>query len=320
MLTQDILKAQLGSLQAGMKPETILPFMHHAARWLADEVGPDLWTYLKALPPAAADTAELLRLTHSCLAWQCYTLAFPHQKFRVSDLGIMKTSPQNAIAVTKWEYADSKDANLSMLDLSLEYFWRELERLRPNAWVNSDTYKNRQTHLIRSAGEYGTLLPIAGRNYRFFQKLIPHIADAEQEVIRPALTGSVYDGLMQKWAMPRPMLSFEEEQLLGYCRRAVAYLATYEAYPYLPLNLSETGISEQRDKSGMLETVAPDANLRQGLRQQLYLDGQKRLARIRQFLDETATPTLFGGYYQTNLTPAGYQTPDDFTDKPHIIL
>lgn len=303
-----------------MSEATVKPFMHHAERWLADEVGPDLWTYLTGLAPTDVAYAELRRLTHSCLAWQCYSLAFPHQKFRVSDLGMMKASPQNAIAVTKWEYADSKDANLSMLDLSLEYFWRELETRRPEAWTGSTTYLARQTHLVRSAGEYGTLLPIAGRNYRFFQKLLPWIADAEQEVIRPTLTKTVYADLMQKWAAPLPVLSFEEDQLLSLCRRTVAYIATFEAFPYLPLSLNETGISEKRDKAGLLEDVAPDANLRGGLRQQLYRDGQKRLAQVRTFLDENATPAMFGGYYQANLLPSAQVPADDFTDKPHVIL
>ncbi|MEZ0484314.1 DUF6712 family protein [Fibrella aquatica] len=320
MLTQDILKAQLGGLQASMKPETMLPFMQHAERWFADEIGADLWTYLKALPADDLEQAELLRLTHSCLAWQCYSLAFPHQKFRVGDLGMMKASPQNSIAVTKWEYADSRDANLSMLDLSLEYFWRELELRRPTAWTASSAYQERQRHLIRSASEFGTLLPVAGRNYRFFQKLLPHLADVENDIIRVTLTTQVYKDLMTKWQTASPTFSFEEEMLLTHCRKALVYLATYEAWPYLPLSLNETGISERRDKSGMLEEVAADGNLRQGMRQQLHNDGQKRLSQVRAFLDETASPTLFSTYYQQNKI-AGAQAPaDDFTDKPHVIL
>ncbi|WP_375445757.1 DUF6712 family protein [uncultured Fibrella sp.] len=320
MLTQDILKAQLGTLQSSMSEVTVKPFMQHAERWFADEVGTDLWTYLKALPPTDAAQAELLRLTQSCLAWQCYSLAFPHQKFRVGDLGMMKASPQNAIAVTKWEYADSRDANLSMLDLSLEYFWRELEIQRPAAWTASSAYQERQRHLIRSAAEFGSLLPIAGRNYRFFQKLLPHLADVENDIIRVTLTTQVYKDLMQKWLAPEPAFSFEEEMLLTHCRKALAYLGTYEAWPYLPLSLNETGISERRDKSGMLEEVAADGNLRQSMRQQLYNDGQKRLAQVRSFLDETATSTLFSSYYQQNLVAGAVIPDDDFTNKPHVIL
>ncbi|UHG90100.1 DUF6712 family protein [Spirosoma oryzicola] len=320
MLNQEILKAQLGSLQASMKFEQIQGFCLHAERWFRDEIGPELFAYLKTLNAATVDNRELLRLTHSCLAWYAYTLAFPHQKFRVGDLGMMKNSAQNTVAVTKWEYVDTRDANLSMLDLSLEYFWRELEIQKPEAWTASAAFKLRNKYFLRSAAELGQLLPIAGRNYRFFQKLITHIEDVENEQIRPALTPAVFADLKSKWQNPQATLSFDEEMLISLIRKALAYLAVYQAWPYLPLDINEDGISEKRSKSGINEGVAPDGNLRERMQQQLNLDGEKKLANVRSYLDETATPILFASYYQKYLTPGTEYEPDDFTDKPHVIL
>lgn len=321
MLTQDILRAQLGTLQAAMEGDTVQPFCDHAERWFRDEVGAPLFTYLSGLTAETTDGRELLRLAHSCLAWYAYTLAFPHHKFRVGELGMMKASPQNAIAVTKWEYVDSRDANLSMLDLSLEYFFRELESQQPAAWTGSEAYKRRNKHFVRSAAELGQLLPIAGRNYRFFQKLINHIEDVEDDVIRDTLTPGVYADLKTKWQNPLAVFTANEEQLIGLARRAVAYLAIYEAYPYLPLSITEDGISEKRSKDGTSEGVAPDSNLRGQMRQQLLRDGEKRLAKLRTFLDETATAQIFPDYYLKYTAPGAItQGPDDFTDKPHVIL
>ena len=322
MLTPEIMKAQLGVLQASMKAESMQGFYDHAERWFRDEVGPELFSYLKTITSAQPESQELLRLAQSCMAWYAYTLAFPHQKFRVGELGMMKASPQNAIAVTKWEYVDSRDANLSMLDLSLEYFWRELETLKPDAWTNSDAYQIRNRHFLRSAAELGQLLPIAGRNYRFFQKLITHIEDVEDDLIRGELTNSVYADLKAKWQDPMAQLTADEQQLISLIRKALAYLSVFEAWPYLPLALDELGISEKRSKDGTSEAVSPDVNLRGSMRHQLYVDGQKRLAKIRTFLDETATPDIFPGYYQKYLAPGAtndFQF-DDFTDKPHVIL
>lgn len=320
MLTQEILKTQLGSLQAAMKFEQIAGFCAHAERWFADEIGRELFDYLQGLNGTTPEGKELLRLAHSCMAWYAYTLAFPHQKFRVGELGMMKTSVQNTVAVTKWEYVDTRDANLDMLDLSLEYFYRELELQKPAAWTGSIGYKLRNRHFLRSAAELAQLLPIAGRNYRFFQKLITHIEDVEDEEIRAAMTPGVYAALKTKWQQGSPSFSFEEEMLISLTRKAVAYLAIYKAWHYLPLAIDEDGIAEKRSKDGTSEGVAPDGNLRNNMRQQLYTDGQVKLAKLRTFLDETATASLFASYYQKYLAAGTQPEADDFTDKPHVIL
>ena len=325
MLTIEIMKAQFGALQAGLKESSYGGFFGHAERWFRDEIGLELYNYIAGLSDTTAgatgDDAELLRLAQSCLAWQAYSLAFPHQKFRVSELGLMKTSPNNAIAVTKWEYIDTKDANLSMLDLSLEYFFRELEARKPDVWTGSDAYRMRNRHFVRSAAELGQLLPLAGRNYRFFQKLVPHIDDVETDDIRAVLTTGVYAVLKAKWQLARPELTFEEEQLITLVRRATAYLAVFNAWAYLPLTVDEIGVAETRSKDGLNEANNPDPKLRSFMRQQLYTDGQKRLGKVRAFLDETASPTLFPAYYLANLAPTATRwEPDDFTDKPHVIL
>lgn len=303
-----------------MKIEQIQGFCSHAERWFKDEIGSELFAYLQTINATTPEGKELLRLTHSCLAWYAYTLAFPHQKFRVGDLGMMKSSPANVVAVTKWEYVDTRDANLSMLDLSLEYFWRELEIQKPAAWTGSAAYKLRNKYFLRSADELGQLLPIAGRNYRFFQKLITHIEDVENELIRPTITPGVFADLKTKWQNPLAQFSLDEEMLISQIRKALAYLAVFAAWPYLPLDINEDGISEKRSKSGVNEGVAPDPNLRERLQQQLSLDGEKKLASVRTFLDVTATPSLFPAYYQKYLAAGTEPEPDDFTDKPHVIL
>lgn len=321
MLTLDIMKAQLGMIAANMKADISAGFLGHAERWFRDEVGADLFTWLKTLNGTEAESKELLRLAHSCLAWYAYSLAFPHLKYKVTDLGILKNNPEKSIAVTKWEYIDSRDANLSMLDLSLEYFWKEVELVKPAAFTGSSAYAKRNRCFVRSAAELGDLLPIAGRNYRFFQKLIPHIEYVEDEHLRKAMTAGVFDELKQKWQQPNASLSYQEERLISLVRRAVAYFSVLEAWSYLPLTIHETGISETRSKDGTMEEVAPDSNLRGALKQQLYTDAQKRLSGVIEFLDENATGSVFSSYYLKYLAggDSRYEA-DDFTDKPHVIL
>ncbi|UHG93397.1 DUF6712 family protein [Spirosoma oryzicola] len=321
MLTEDILKEQLGSLQANMSLETINPFARHAERWFRAEVGVDLFTFLKSDQASQATYKELLWLAQSCMAWQCFVLAFPHQKFRISDLGMMKSTPNTTIAVTKWEYVDSRDANLSMLDWSLEYFWRELEAVRPDTWVDSEGYRTRNQHFVRSADELGQLVPMAGRNYRFFQKLLVHIEEIEDELIATTLTPQLYQVLKQKWRTPRSTWSFQEEQLISLVRKAVAYLAIDKAWPYLPLSFSEIGLAERRQKDGTGgEEVAADKDQRNNLRLTIARDAQTRLDRITSYLDQVSTPLLFPSYYQRLQTSSTTVVADDFTNTAHVIL
>ena len=321
MLTEDILKDQLGTIQAQIGFETVAPFARHAERWFRDEVGVELFNFLASAEGQKPAAKELLWLAQSCMSWQCFVLAFPHLKFRISDLGMMKGSPQATIAVTKWEYIDSRDANLSMLDWSLEYFWRELEAIRPAAWLDSPGYKIRNKHFVRSADELGTLLPLAGRNYRFFQKMLVHIEDVEDELISTALTPVLYQALKLKWRTPRAQLSFEEEQLISLVRKAVAHLAVDRAWPYLPLSFSEAGITEKRQKDGTGgDEVATDQGQRNNLRVTISREAQKKLDRVTSFLDLTASATIFPSYYARLQAAAAVIIPDDFTDTPHAII
>ncbi|WP_143092993.1 DUF6712 family protein, partial [Arsenicibacter rosenii] len=109
MITIDILKKQLGGIQAKIAPETLQPFIRTAERWFRGEIGPELFAYLNAFTPAAGtDEYDLLDLAQACMSWYAYDLAFPHLKLRVGDQGIMKVVPSGHVALTKWEYVDSR--------------------------------------------------------------------------------------------------------------------------------------------------------------------------------------------------------------------
>ncbi|MGF7217473.1 hypothetical protein GGR92_003647 [Spirosoma lacussanchae] len=322
MLTKEILKQQLGGINAKIDFQTVEPFVRFAERWFREQVGQELLDYLASLtaPGIGQDEAELIDLAQSCMSWRCYELAFPHLKLRVGDLGIQKLNTTNAVAVAKWEYVDSREANLAMLDLALENFWSAVERIRPAAWTGSAAYKKRQGVWIRSAGELAEHIPTLGRKSRLFDQLLTYIRRAEAVYIKPVLTDAVYKQLKQRWSDPEADLTEPEQELLERIRPALAHLALFEAYPYLPLTLDTTGITERRSKDGTMEEVAPSADSRGTQKRQLYQDGQFYLSELADYLNDTASAHQWAGFYQANQARNGQPEADDFTHSSLVIL
>src|SRR4051812_40470060 len=109
----EILKAQLGGIQANMKFTTVLPFVKMAEREFRTIVGPELYDFLNEAAFTAIEDIdrvkleELLEITQGCISWAAYDLALPHLKIKVGDLGMVKPSPGQTGPVSKWEYADT---------------------------------------------------------------------------------------------------------------------------------------------------------------------------------------------------------------------
>ncbi|PRY47128.1 hypothetical protein CLV58_101194 [Spirosoma oryzae] len=324
LVTVETLKRELGAVQAKLSLATVEPFVKSGLRWFRREVGADLLEHLEDLanlPVGAGAEAELLELAQACVSWYAYDLAFPHLKLRVGDLGMTKANPNNTTPVTKWEYLDSREANLAMVDRSLEDFFGELERIRPASWTGSEAYKERNRVFIRSAWELARYVPSMGKNTRFFSGLVTYVERAETLYLLPLLGDSVFADLKAKYRDPSGLpltLTVAEKALLNELLPALAHAAIFEALPYLPLNVSPSGISEQRSKDGTIEQVAPGAGTRDSLRRQFLADASTYLARAKNYLDKTASPSLFPGYYAANQSDP--QAEPDFTNSDLIIL
>lgn len=315
MLTIEIFKEEIGGVQAATPLKVVQPFLVMAERWFRQQVGPELYGFLAG--DVETEHAELKSLALGSMSWYAFDLALPHLKYRVGDLGMMKNSPQNSIAITKWEYVDSREANWKMVDLLLESFWQLLDELRPAVWTESVPFRQWNRLFLRTTAEMAAHVPLVGRNSRFFAQLTTYIDRAERFYIRPLLTPALFGDLKEKW-QGGETLTLNEGGLIEAIRPALAHLAIYEAYPYLPLVVDQNGIRQARQKDGTSEQEFPEQGLRNGQRQQLFTDGQTYLAELRIYLDSTASVSVFPSYF--NYQKANQPVADDFTDKPHVIL
>lgn len=317
---ENIFKAVLGGIQTKMNFATVEPFVK-AAEWnFRQTVGKDLYDWLRNTAfTADTDQAQLREFARGCIGWAGYDLALPHLKQRVGDLGMMKTSPNGTVAVSKWEYVDTREANMDMVDFMWENFWSLLEELNPNVWKDSVTFSARNKYFIRSAAELTKYVSLVGRNTRFFQKLLPYLRRAEQNYVMPAITEDVFDELKQKFMDSDQTLNYIEEKIVEKIRYAAAHLTLFEAYPYLPIVVDEQGLREVRKKDGLKEEEIADKGYRNAQRQQLWKDGQFYLAQLKEYLNSVSDASNFVAYYEAYLMPSDSDE-EDFTDKPHIIL
>jgi hypothetical protein len=318
-------KKQLGGIQTKISFETVEPFIKIAEREFRKTVGIELYDFLNEQEFEGFDAleaellAELRNVSEGCITWAAYDLAVPHLKMRVGDMGMIKSSPAQTVAIAKWEYVDTRDANLAMVDMHWEFFWELLEEIKPEVWTESEAYQRRNTFFIRSADELNDYVALAGKNRRLFAKLERFIQRGEQLYIRDLLTPAVFDTLKVKWKSSGVQLTAVELLLVEKIREALAYVILHEAYPYLPIKMDENGLRDVRKWDGITNESTAGQDIRNSQRQQLWQDMQLYLGRLRSFMDTVSTPEQFPQYYTANLT-APDDDQEDFTYKSHVIL
>lgn len=321
LVNLQILKAQLGGIQTKLNFDTVLPFVKLAERQFKQEIGSELYDFLDTTAFANdSQEADLLELAQAYVAWTAYDFAFPHLKLRIGDMGMMKSTPANTIAVTKWEYVDSREANLQMAELFAELFWQQLEELRPEQWKESDAYKLRNVYFITSAAELKQHVSWLGRNSRMFQKLLPYLEDAEENYLRKEITDAVFDGLKTKLQNADAAWDTKEKALLKRIKKAVALQTVELALPYLPLTIDEKGIREIRKKDGTQEEEIAEKPYRNRLLIALRKDTRSALTQVLEYLEANATDSYWPTYYALRQSQLPDEDLEDFTDHKSIIL
>jgi hypothetical protein len=162
-LTIEKYKEHVGGVQSAMKVDTLRPFFGIAKRELRKRIGTAMYDSLSE--PNADE--EFLQLCEGWACWYAHSLAYPHLKMKVGDAGIMKSSPANTLAITKWEYADTREANIEMQDMFLELVFEYLEEVQPQAWKASPEYVARMSRFIQSSKELQSIIPMVGKSSRF---------------------------------------------------------------------------------------------------------------------------------------------------------
>lgn len=319
IVTETIVKAQLGGVQAKLSWATIKPFMQHAENWFKKQIGNELY---EVLDTTGIDEAlkALQELAQGAITWYGYAMAQPHIHIKTGDAGFAKVLPAGHIALTKWEYLQLAESNTSMIDLCLEGFWAELEALeeKPEGWESSAAYKIRNELFLRSAAETTQYLPLVKDSVRMYEGLKQYIKRAERTYILPILTQGVFDDLKQK-LQEAEELGPSDKQLLELIRYALAPAAMYEALPFMSVLVDTEGIRMVVKTDSTRNEIAAAMGEKNTLVQRLWNDAQYAFAEIRKFMATNATAQVYTSYYNENLKPpvVELKEPDQ---KAHIVL
>jgi len=122
-----------------------------------------------------------------------------------------------------------------------------------------------------------------GVNYSVeLDSLLPTIQEAAEQYIAPWLTEAVWDELVADFEADN--LSIQQEDLLPYVRRPLAYLAMYEYSKIAGIQMSEAGMMRVESDTHKTAFKYQEAAYREAMRE----TGFNALAKMLEFLDTNA--------------------------------
>ena len=255
-----------------------------------DSVPPDDGTTMENL-------AKLLELVRKPLALYALWLGADEFGVSVSSQGIQvietqthKTAPQYRVQNLKENWI--RRANTS-LDLVLKFLDEHREDYPAYICQDADLF-------LRNTMEFNGEVDIR-ESRRVFVALKPVIRSVERKYIRPTLSAELFDEL--KSALKSNLeLRCDQKALMELIRPALAHLTMARALSEISIDVLDWGIfdtagntfanvsSKQASNREKISVMA-EANQR---------DGEAELKALQQFLDETASETIYSLYFNSS--------------------
>jgi len=265
--------------------------------------------------PLDTHMVDLLEMIRKPLALYALWLGADEFGVSVSSQGIQvietpthKTAPQYRVQNLKENWI--RRAN-SSLDLVLKFLDEHREDYPDYICQDADLF-------IRNTLEFNCEVDIR-ESRRVFVALKPVIRSLERKYIRPALSAELFDELKQV-LLSNAEMSKEQKALMDLIRPALAHLTISRALLEISIDVLDWGIfdtagntfanvsSKQSSNKDRISIMA-DANQR---------DGEAELKALQQFLDETASETVYPLYFHSSryIGKANAEKRIEFFNKP----
>ena len=266
-------------------------------------------------PSLEPPLVELLEMVRKPLALYALWLGADEFGVSVSSQGIQvietqthKTAPQYRVQNLKENWI--RRANTS-LDLVLEFLDEHRQDYPSYICQDADL-------LIRSTPEFNSEVDIR-ESRRVFVSLKPVIRSVERKYIRPALSAELFDELKSA-LKSNAVLTNDQKALMELIRPALAHLTMARALMEISIDILDWGIfdtagntftnvsSKQASNHERIALMA-EANQR---------DGEAELKALQQFLDETASGTVYPLYFHSSryAGKANAEKRIEFLNKP----
>lgn len=314
------MKRVYGGVQRSMSFENWVAYLEEAEEfYIYPAIGTELYDELSELVNSANDddltmtgTAKQKRLVKllrmSLVAYADFS-GMMRQVVSTGDAGKTQITPQNQQAVSKWATSASMKSALRRGDDALE---RALKYLEENAadfttWKESDCFLEKTGLLVNTATKLTEWFPAARGSRRMFIALEPGLRQAQAE-----LGMSIGEAFMttilakNKLWMEATLNDANWLKLLKMCGQVVARKAVANSVPYMNIDgdwhlWSDTDGLENKDILPAIRRAEIGAELTDQ-----WKDG---LGAIIEFLQTTASGSVFAEYYTSPLYTALVETP-----------
>lgn len=233
----------------------------------------------------------------------------------ITDAGVRVQTGDNMPAAPRWSYMELKESLESkaakaveglyeyLVDHATELRWRDptLATIFKSGKQFSDCYHLHQPH-------------------RVFNSLKPVIAEVQDHYLYP-VAGEGFVVALCALASP----GAEELTAIKLMRKAVASLAIFKSRSKLPVKIGPHGftvmMSTSADQPYEGNQAAPKNQL-DTLAEQCENDGERYLKQLKEYLDKTASSTIFPTYFSSDYytAPSAVKTTDRNSTRKGIFV
>ena len=254
-----------------------------------------------------AELALLLPLVCKPLAAFGYWQDLPLMHTRITDAGVRRTSNEKVPAAYRWEYEEAKNYLEERAYSSLEALLSFLDDNRDDypEWNDDAAVQARMNAIVFKSGKEFSDCYKLHHPHRSFHALIPIVLDIERMYIEPAVTKDLLDTYRQRSSTT--VLEDEEKQLLSLLQSAIAHLTIAAATERLSCQVTPVGFMVKntpgsgKTGSGNDGLQQADAEALRRVANNARTQGKKYLAAARNYLNTTASETLFADFFTSEL-------------------
>lgn len=239
------IKKILGFLDAGFSYVNLEPDIILNIPYLIDLVGQEVYDKVFAYysnTQSVTDEALAKKLADALKYMQLYVLSMAYLDFAPdNDLnhgnsGRSFRSEDNEKIPWDWQIEKSNSSIKRRAYKALDQLMLLLDGSGWTEWTDSDQYKKANSILIKNTKEFDDIYPI-DKSGQLYYRLVPFMADFEEDHICAILTEPVYEALKDK---EDP--TAEEKRLLLLSKKAIAYLSLGKAFKALPVEMFPSGL------------------------------------------------------------------------------
>jgi hypothetical protein len=271
-----------------------LPNMTRAEeRFLLPILGQTLYNAVIAVPTASPVTDELITYCKYAVAPLAYLLELPFIQTQLTDTGLRTAENENYTAAHKWEFEKIAAA------LEEDGCWA-LERLIKYLYANASTYSWTPTDeykiIFKHAEEFKKYFPLH-QPFRTFENLRPLITQIQDQYIITSIGETFFEELRTYAAADANTL-----KAILLLKKAVANLTIMRAVEVMSVRVTREGFTVQLSDSETASTAQANApeNQLSMTRNQCQLNGESYLNELKEFLNDTATASVFATYFDSD--------------------